>query len=164
MNWFGHEKYEQNVVFEDLIDANGQQSTLLIEELFMVSITATKISILLFYRRLAAGTVTNRFTYYIYAAITFVVIYFIIFFINILNVCRPFSSYWMQADYQWLYSNDNMSKFHCEDEAAALISSAAISSVQDFIACGLPIVLLWRLSMPKRQKIALAVIFAVGVL
>jgi hypothetical protein len=132
------------------------------EELYMVSTCTTKISILLFHRRLAAGTITDRYTYCIRAAIAFVVVYFIIFFINILNVCTPFSAYWMQANYHWLQSN--LSNFKCENEAAALISSGILSTIQDFIAFGLPIVLLWRLQLPKRQKIDLAMVFGVGFL
>jgi hypothetical protein len=68
----------------------------------------------------------------------------------------------MQADYGWLFSDDNQSKFKYEDEAAALIASAVISTIQDFIAFGLPIVLLWKLQIPKRQRLGLAMIFAVG--
>lgn len=136
----------------------------MIDVLFMVSIVTTKLSILLFYRRLEAGTVTNRFMYCVYAAITFVVLYFVIFFINILTGCRPFAATWLQADFLWLYSNDNIHKFTCQNEGAALIASATISSIQDFIAYGLPIALLWRLSMPRRQKFLLAMIFAVGFL
>jgi hypothetical protein len=137
---------------------------MVLEELFIISTVTTKISILLFHRRLEAGTITNRYIYCVHAAIAFVVLYFIIFSINILNICKPFDSFWKQADYAWLFSDDNLSKFKCQNEAAALIAAAIISSIQDFIAFGLPIVLLWRLRIPKRQRLALAMIFAVGFL
>jgi hypothetical protein len=133
------------------------------EELYIVSTVTTKISILLFHRRLAAGTVTDRYIRCIYAAIAFVAVYFIFFFINILNICKPFDSFWLQADYGWLFS-DNRPEFKCNKESVALIVSGIISAIQDFIAFGMPIVLLWRLQMPKRQKLALAIVFAVGFL
>src|ERR1700750_1066445 len=130
----------------------------------MISTVATKISILLFHRRLETGTINNRYINCVHAAIAFVVLYFIAFSINLLNICKPFYSFWKQADYAWLFSDDNMSKFKCQNEAATLIASAVISTVQDFIAFGLPIVLLWRLRIPKRQRLALAMVFAVGFL
>jgi len=82
------------------------------------------------------------------------------FFIILFNVCKPFPSFWLQADYFWLAANEN--NFKCMNEGVILVSSAAISAVQDFVACGLPIILFWKLQIPKRQKIALGGIFALG--
>jgi hypothetical protein len=128
----------------------------------MVSTCTTKVSILLFYRRLAAGTISRAFQWSIYAAIAFVVSYFIAFFINIFLMCKPFNSYWLQADYFWL--NMHRSDFKCQDEGVILVITAAISAFQDILACGLPMILLWKLQIPKRQKYALGAIFSVGIL
>lgn len=132
------------------------------ELLYMVSTCVTKVSILLFYRRLAAGTITRGFQWSIYAAIAFVVAYFIGFFINMFLICKPFSTYWLQADYFWL--NMHRNDFTCQNEGVVLVISAAISALQDFIACGLPMILLWKLHIPRRQKWALGAIFSVGLL
>ena len=128
----------------------------------MVSTATTKISILLFYRRLAAGSVSPRFLGAVYASIAFVVVYFCIFFFMMFGICRPLSTYWMQADYFWYAANEG--KFDCLNEASTLVASAIISAIQDFIACGLPMALLWKLRIPKKQKIALGAIFSVGFL
>jgi hypothetical protein len=128
----------------------------------MVSTATTKISILLFYRRLAAGTISNRFLCVVYAAIAFVVIYFIIFWINLFIGCRPFNAFWNQVNLFWVAANKG--KYQCINEPANLLAAAIISVIQDFIACGVPTILFWKLRIPKRQKIALAAIFGVGFL
>lgn len=132
------------------------------ELLYMVTTSITKISILLFYRRLAAGTIIPVFQWLCYASIIFVIAYFIAFFTNIFLLCTPLSSYWLQADYVWLTLHG--SDFHCQDEALALVISAAISAFQDVLACCLPMILLWKLQIPRRQKYALGAIFSVGIL
>jgi hypothetical protein len=128
----------------------------------MVSTTITKVSILLFYRRLAAGSVTNRFRYCIYAAMAFVLTYFTIFFISLFVSCRPIYAEWMLADWVWDYNHKGTYK--CIDEASSLISSAVISVVQDFITLGMPMMLFWKVGLPKSQKIALGFIFGIGIL
>lgn len=128
----------------------------------MATTCLTKVSILLFYRRLAAGTITPVFQWSVYASIVFVVVYFIGFFINIFLMCRPFNSYWLQADYVWLNTHHN--DFKCQDEGLMLVISAAISACQDVLACFLPMILLWKLQIPRRQKYALGAIFSIGLL
>jgi hypothetical protein len=128
----------------------------------MVSTVTTKISILLFYRRLAADTVTKTFLYFVYAAIIFVGLYFVVFWINLFVGCRPLNSFWNQVDLSWL--SKNIDKYHCFDEAANLTAAAIVSVIQDFIACGLPLILFVKTRLPKGQKIALTAIFGVGFL
>jgi hypothetical protein len=128
----------------------------------MVSTCTTKISILLFYRRLAAGTVSRAFQWALYLAMASVIMYYIVFQVLMFTSCRPFHAYWKLADYFWLMQNKD--KFQCLDEGVILVASAIVSAVQDFIACGLPMILFWKLRIPIRQKIALGGIFALGFL
>jgi len=155
---YGFNRHIWNVPTETLI--NARKVALVIETQYMFSTCLTKISILLFYRRLAAGTVSKVFQYSIYAAITFVILYFLVFFVVMFFTCRPFFAYWKQADHVWLAQNEN--NFTCIDEGMLIVSSAVISALQDFIACGLPTILFWKLRIPRRQKIALGGIFALG--
>jgi hypothetical protein len=129
-----------------------------LEALYLTSTATTKISILLFYRRLTAGTFSRRFLYSIYSAIAFVVVYYIIFTINLFIGCRPIYAFWMQIDPFW------ERKYTCIDEASNLIAAAVISVIQDFIVCGMPSILFWKLRIPLKQKIALAAIFGIGFL
>jgi hypothetical protein len=139
-----------------------RQITIALEALYMVSTVTTKISILLFYRRLAEGTITNTFRYCVYAAIAFVLLYFVVFWINLFVGCRPLYAFWRLADIFWV--TENAGNFQCFDEGANMVAAAVISVTQDFIACGLPSILLWKTQLPKRQKMALGAIFGVGFL
>lgn len=136
------------------------QITMALEALYMISTSTTKISILLFYRRLTDGTISRGFMIIVYAAITFVALYFVIFFIILFLSCRPIYAFWQQVDITWEIQN----KYHCINEEADLVAAAIVSVIQDFIACGLPTILFWKLRIPKRQKIALGAIFGVGFL
>jgi hypothetical protein len=130
--------------------------------LYLVTTSTTKISILLFYRRLASNTISKGFLWSVYAAIAFVAIYWVVFTLNLYLGCRPFRAFWMEADMEW--SALNAGKFHCFNEGNNLIAAAVVSGVQDFIACGMPSILFWKTKLPRRQKIALGVLFGVGFL
>jgi hypothetical protein len=138
------------------------QITIVIESCYMWATCATKISILLFYRRLATGTINPWFQRSIYLAIFSVVAYLIIFLTGFFWMCRPFNAYWKLADYVWLSLHKG--EFQCFNEGALIMSSCIISAVQDFVACGLPLVLFWKLSIPIRQKVVLGMIFSLGLL
>jgi hypothetical protein len=135
---------------------------MVIEVLYLLSTSTTKISILLFYRRLARGTISKKFLLAVHTAIASVVVYFLYFTIALLATCQPFDAYWKQIDPLW-YA-EQKGKFHCQNEAANLIASAVISVAQDFLACGLPAILLWKLQISRRQKLALGGLFSVGLL
>jgi hypothetical protein len=130
--------------------------------LYMISTCTTKVSILLFYRRLAADTISKRFMYFVYAAIAYVAIYFIVLFCTLGANCRPLSTYWKLADYVWYQQNQE--SIHCLPEGNLLLACAIISATQDFLACGLPTILLWKLQMNRRTKIGLCCLFGAGFL
>ncbi|TID20697.1 ATP-dependent bile acid permease [Venturia nashicola] len=138
----------------------ARQILMSIELLYLVSTSTTKISILLFYRRLARGTISSTFMYAVWAAIASVVIYFLYFFIALLFTCNPLEAFWKQIDPAW--SAQHKGKFQCHGEAANLIASAAVSVIHDFVACGLPTLLLWKLQISRIQKLALGGLFALG--
>ena len=138
------------------------QITMALEALYMVSTVTTKISILLFYRRLAVGSVTNTFIRCVHTAIAFVIVYFIVFTTTLYLGCRPFNAYWMQVDPHWL--TEHRGKYKCINEATSLTAVTVVSVVQDFIAVGMPMTLFWQTRLPKRQKIMLGLIFGLGFL
>ncbi|KAI9045465.1 uncharacterized protein KD926_008892 [Aspergillus affinis] len=130
-------------------------------EIFYVASTSlTKVSVLLFYRRMGERTVSPRFITIIWISIASVIAYSIAFLVVIFVSCRPFKAFWLQVDPVWSQTNS----WHCYDEAAHLFAATGISLVQDLIATSLPAWLCWKLQLPRRQKIALNAIFAVGYL
>ncbi|KAF2404042.1 hypothetical protein EJ06DRAFT_505542 [Trichodelitschia bisporula] len=153
---YGFDRHLWDNTQEVLVDS--RKITMVIEFLYMLSTSTTKISILLFYHRLAAGTVTKTFRRVVHGAIIFVVLYFVVFSTVLFLTCRPFKAYWMLADLVWRSTNE----YHCIDEPADLIAAAVASAIQDFLACGIPMVLFWNVRIPRRQKLALVLIFGVG--
>jgi hypothetical protein len=130
-----------------------------IQIFYLVSTSTTKISILLFYRRLT-DRVSTRFQWILYGVIAFVACCCIAGFITMLVGCRPIHAYWMQVDPVWLA--ENTGKFTCYDEAAYIVFIATISMITDFLVCILPMSLFLRLQMYWKRKLALAAIFGVG--
>jgi len=128
----------------------------------MLSSSMTKISVLLFYKRLAHGTISNRFLYAVYAAIAFVIAYYVTFNLTLYLHCRPFHAFWKQVDLEWYFKHQG--RFTCSSESADLIAASVVSITQDFIAVGLPMVLFWRLRVSIKQRFALAIVFGVGIL
>jgi hypothetical protein len=157
---YGFDRHVWNSPTRTLI--NARKDIMAIETIYLVSTSTTKISILLFYRRLARGTVSTPFMYAVWVAIASVVLYFFYFFFALLLTCNPVEAYWIQIDPVWYAQHKNT--FKCSGEATNLIISAVISVVHDFVACGLPALLLWKLKIPKNQKLALGGLFSVGLL
>jgi hypothetical protein len=135
-----------------------------IEALYIVSTGLTKISILLFYRRMTDGAVSTVFRIAVKCCIYFVIAYIITFLCTLFLGCHPIDSFWNQVSLPWVATHVEGKDFHCFSEPANLLAASGISVVQDFIACGMPMLLFSRLQMPKRTKIALGAIFGVGFL
>jgi hypothetical protein len=126
------------------------------ELLFVWSISCTKISILLFYRRLAAGSATKAFLWGTWIGVGYNVAYFITYTILPANMCRPADAYWNQ--FNLFYKKE----WSCIDEGMVLPVGAALSVVSDLYGCLLPVLLLRKLQMLRRQKVLLYCLFALG--
>jgi hypothetical protein len=142
----------------------SRKMVMAIEATYLLSSAFTKISILLFYRRLSIGTLSPVFHWMVRLAIGFVILGTAGYELAIFLSCRPLEAFWMKVNVTWARSNAVGVDYYCFNEAADLISATAMSIVHDFIACFMPLVLFWTLKMATRQKIALAAIFFVGFL
>jgi len=134
------------------------QITLANEWFYVLATGFVKLSVVFFYRRLAVGTLTKCITYTVWACTVFVVVYMTTCTFTIFFSCIPFSAFWNQVVSSWPTSN----VYHCINEGAILLAASAISVVQDFIIALFPILLLWQIQIPARQKIFLALTLAVG--
>src|ERR1700749_631553 len=135
-----------------------------IDLLYIAGTALTKISILLFYRRMGSGSISPVFHWAVRGCILFVVGYAIAFELAIFLGCRPINAFWNQVNITWLATHVQGRDYHCFNEPADLLAATAISIVQDFIACFMPCILFWKLQLPFRQKIALAAVFFIGIL
>jgi hypothetical protein len=120
----------------------------------------TKLSILMFYRRLVDGTCSRTYKLAIWAAMGFVVFITILFFILLFTGCKPFTAYWQKYDVM-----HPPTRYHCfSDETTSALGKAAgaFSVITDIYSLMLPAVLLMGLQITKRRKWGLIFVFSVG--
>jgi hypothetical protein len=132
------------------------------EATYIASTSLTKMSILLFYRRMSDGAISSVYRYVGWASIAFVAAYMVTFTLTTFLGCRPLSAFWNEVNIKWVITHTEGVDYRCANEPAILLAASATSIVQDFLACGLPLPLFWKLQLPRRQKIALAAVFSVG--
>jgi hypothetical protein len=136
--------------------------TFILYLLYIVSGGMIKISILLFYRRLDSRSITRSFRIATWINIIAIGIFCIAFVVVLFTACTPFEAFWYQFDIAKQIAGYS---YHCwVNEYADLLSASIISAVQDAVAAFLPTILYWNLQIPRRQKIALGAIFALGYL
>jgi hypothetical protein len=126
------------------------------EIVYLWATAFTRVSILLFYRRLG-GSVSPAFKRTVYAAIVFVVVFCVAYNIVGFTQCRPLNAYWNMGNGFWQLANEG--KWSCADEGIVVVTCAAISMIQDFLVCILPMALFWHLRITFKQKVALSGIF-----
>lgn len=135
------------------------QITMSIEINYMICTTLIKISILCFYRRITAS-LTITFVYWVWGSIIFCIVYGIAFIFMIAFTCHPAKGFFHVFDIAWRFQNE----LTCRDEGAIIVAVAAISTMQDFIIALLPVFLIWKLQIPKVQKLALCGLFGLGLM
>jgi hypothetical protein len=86
------------------------------ESLYVLSTGLTKISILLFFRRLGKGTMSRGFLWAMYIALFSVVAYMVAFLFDLFLSCRPLNANWNRVDLAWL--GEHYGKFSCVSEFA----------------------------------------------
>jgi hypothetical protein len=147
---------EKAVITRKVVFANDFQYT--------VTTSLTKISILLFYRRLSSGTVTPTFHWMLRGAIAFIVLSFVAFTMTTLLSCRPLNAFWNQVDFEWNITHQPGRDYVCYNEPLHYFFNVTITVIQDFMVTLMPMALFYKLKMPIRQKVALGVLFGVGIL
>jgi hypothetical protein len=126
---------------------------------FLVCGGCTKVSILLFYRRLVNGTYSARYKWLIWFAIAFTVAYSFTFCVVLLANCTPTKAYWMAFDFKYALTQD----YQCMDTSVINAMAGVCAAISDVYSVALPCILTWQLnSVPKAQKIALFGIFSLG--
>jgi len=126
--------------------------------------SCTKVSILLFYRRLVDGVFSRRLKWSVWSAILFVVLYNVAFIAFSLAECTPVQSSWKALEPTYHGAHKCVSPRAVEVSAIAI---SAISVITDLTTVTLPAVLLFtmtKIRFSRRQRIALIVIFCFGYL
>lgn len=128
------------------------------EVTYLASTGFTKCSILLFYRRLTKGTYNMRWKYAILTAIAVTVIYSLLFIFMLIFSCSPTAAYW--KSFNPYYDED----FHCIQSQYTNVLSGGMSIASDLYSVLLPCIMLRKFDAPRRQKIALNIIFSLGLI
>lgn len=128
------------------------------EVIYLATSTFTKLSILTFYRRLTSSVLSRPLLITIWASIVFVAAFGPACILALIFTCSPVEAYWYRFTVSWLRTH----KYHCTDEVAYLVTVITISTIQDFIACLLPLFVVCKLRLPVRQKLGLAFVFLLG--
>ena len=132
-----------------------------IQIFFTFSTTVTKISILLFYRRLT-DRISTRFRYILYATMAIITCNALTALITYLVGCQPLSATFYQSDPTWRAANKGT--FKCYNEQTFVMYLSVFNVVSDFVVCILPLSLFLNLQMHWRKKVELAAIFSAGFL
>ncbi|KAF4973030.1 hypothetical protein FZEAL_9434 [Fusarium zealandicum] len=144
--------YGWNIHVWDLKESQavkGRQVSIAVQTLFLFSSGLAKNSILVSYLRIApTKSWLRRLTY---ASIGLVTALIFIFLIVLWTQCRPISAYWS------LTGGDS-----CSPEGPGVLSQAITTVVTDLLVCALPLPTLFALRLPLSQRIALIVLFSLG--
>jgi hypothetical protein len=130
----------------------------IIEIMFFIGICFTKVSVLLFYRRLLGPLCHDKAVFQIiWANIIFTIAYTVVFVILPFAACHPFSARWAHL------TPGYNTPYHCMDISLAAPISSAFSAVSDLFAVVFPLSFLLTIKVPLREKLAIYSVFLVGI-
>ena len=130
-----------------------QKSTLASSFLYPVMMSAVRISVLLFYRRLI-GAIHQNLQYCIKGLILLTIPYVITYEVLLGLMCTPPSSFWKPFRRNTDCGDVYYYKLH--------ISLYSVSLIFDIIILLLPMKVIWELKLRVRQKIAVCVLIGFG--
>lgn len=127
---------------------------------FVCSSVATKLSILLFHRRMMHLTIDRRWMWAVRGSLAFTSAYGIGILLANMLICRPLEALWKP------YSGTYDVPYTCIDGSDIAVIAGVLSVVSDVVAVALPCLMLnhYDLNIPRRQKIALNATFALALL
>ena len=127
---------------------------------FVLSTVCTKISVLLFYRRMIKDTIATRWLWALRAALAFTTCYGIAITVAYFCACQPLDALWRAFDpaYDKPYA--------CIDGESLVVTAGVLSVVSDLLAVAIPCLMLrhYDLDASYRQKVALNATFAAGLM
>lgn len=125
---------------------------------FSYSTALTKVSMLIFHRRLMARSSNKYIIGAIYVAIGFTIVYAIAVVIFLCFICTPLDASWKSMNRE--YSQP----YQCGHRGVYDPMWGAISVASDVYAIILPMFLVKSLQVTLKQKIALSALFGCGIL
>ncbi|TRX96511.1 hypothetical protein FHL15_002783 [Xylaria flabelliformis] len=147
-----HQDAEGNIIFDDRLTV-FLQTEFATQLLSVLSLVFTKLSIVLFYRRVFRGNVFSIISLILLVVIT---CWGISFFFATLLECIPTSEAWKS-----LYGTPQHDA-HCYQYLPMFIATAISNFIIDIGILSVPIPIVWKLKISVKQKIAISGIFLLG--
>ncbi|KAL6712563.1 hypothetical protein ACN47E_000440 [Coniothyrium glycines] len=120
---------------------------------FTAAATFTRLSLHWFYYRLVSDSGQQWFRWLVHANVVYTVCIFISFIFISIFQCNPVRNYWIIG----------VPPGSCVDEGIVTLVCGIINCVADFATTVTPIPLIMGLHMPRRQRLAVAVLFGLGI-
>jgi hypothetical protein len=127
---------------------------------FLVCGGLTKVSVLLFYRRLVDGTYSRLWKWMVLLAIAFTTAYTIAFVVLLFFNCMPMVAYWRAFDPVYASTHH----YTCLNTDIANVIVGICAGLSDLYAVALPCIITWHYSVPKAKRIALNIVFSFGLI
>ena len=118
--------------------------------MYNFALASIKLSILALYYRIF---IYETFQKIVVAVATFVVLWLITIEIPVFLICRPLQAFW----------NPRLSG-NCLDATAMIYYITTSNLVTDLVLFILPVPVIIRLHTPMRKKVALCIVFSIGIL
>lgn len=123
---------------------------------YLLSSTVEKLSILLFYRRLASPQVAPKFNHAVSACMILSIGVWIGFSASLIATCSPVNAFWHRVNPAWREHHH----FSCFNQGANILGASVIAIPMDLTLAILPITLFSKLKMDTTRKAALGALFA----
>ncbi|KAF2450775.1 hypothetical protein P171DRAFT_378100 [Karstenula rhodostoma CBS 690.94] len=122
---------------------------LVAQVLYVTSLTAMKLSVLMFYLRIFTVRILQIATKVFIGGI---ICWGVAFILYMLLVCRPIEA-------NWIFT---MTPTNCGDQIAMYTSLIALNMITDFFIMVFPLYTIWNLQMRTAEKLALTISFCLG--
>ncbi|KAI8962774.1 hypothetical protein F5Y11DRAFT_321516 [Daldinia sp. FL1419] len=152
-NLGGHIHMDENGIIFDRTLTVFLQTEWISQWLSVLSLVFTKLSIVLFYRRIFRGKLFSLISLTLLGVIS---IWGISFFFATIFECMPVRIVW-----QTLFGTPEHQAY-CYDAVPMFIATAITNMIVDTAILSVPIPIIWGLNMPTKQKFALSGIFLLG--
>ncbi|TVY51764.1 Satratoxin biosynthesis SC1 cluster protein 4 [Lachnellula cervina] len=133
------------------VERFNQNSLLqMLQSVFYVpTLAGAKLSILFLYRRLSPDKWFRKCVYFMMGVI---MCYSIAILFSVIFPCKPISANW----------DVTITDGKCADKTKIYLATAGLNVITDILILALPIPMVWNLQMPRRRRIGLVGLFALG--
>ncbi|OQE81609.1 hypothetical protein PENNAL_c0040G02285 [Penicillium nalgiovense] len=117
--------------------------------IYSTTVTLTKSSIIMFYRRIF------NLRWPLYFSMAIIISYFVAVVVTVAAACRPASYFWQQY-------TDPTAEGTCIDVRQFFLANGIAAVVIDVMILFVPTPIIWKLQMPKSQRVAVTSILLLG--